>query len=69
MSNPERVFSGYKLAKHLLQVGLAMLLLGGGVLALIVALFIFVQDPEKAEWCEEHMPQASRSECAAAAGW
>ena len=69
MSNQERVFSGYKLAKHLLQVGLAVILLGCGVMALIVALFIFVQDPEEAEWCEEHMPEASQTECFAAMGW
>ena len=63
------VSSGYKLAKHLLQVGFAVILLGCGVMALIVALFIFVQDPEEAEWCEEHMPEASRTECFAAMGW
>ena len=69
MSNQKKVFSGYKLAQHLLQVGLSGLLLGFGVMALIVALFIFVQDPEEAEWCEEHMPEASRTECFAAMGW
>lgn len=63
------VSSGYKLAKRLLQVGLAVILLGFGVMALIVAFFIFVQDPEEAEWCEEHMPDASRTECFAAMGW
>ena len=69
MSNQETVFSGYRLAKHLLQVGLAVILLGCGVMALVVALFIFVQDPEEAEWCAEYMPEASSSECAAEAGW
>tara|TARA_B100000963_G_C22297134_1_gene524016 strand:- start:269 stop:478 length:210 start_codon:yes stop_codon:yes gene_type:complete len=69
MTFQETVFIGYKLAKHLIQVGLSGLLLGCGVMAIIMALFIFLQDPEKEEWCEEHLPEASRSECAAAAGW
>ena len=39
---------------------------------LIVVLLLFnysVERGEQAEWCAEYMPEASRSECAAEAGW
>ena len=39
---------------------------------LIVVLILFnnsVEMGEQAEWCAEYMPEASRSECAAEAGW
>ena len=39
---------------------------------LIVVLILFYnsgEGREQAEWCAEYMPEASRSECAAEAGW
>ena len=42
------------------------------IILLIVVLLLFYnsgEGREQAEWCAEYMPEASRSECAAEAGW
>ena len=43
------------------------------ILLVVVVFLIFADGSEeareKAEWCAEYMPEASRDECAAEAGW
>ena len=43
------------------------------ILLVAVVFLLFVDSSEEAlernEWCSEYMPEASRSECAAEAGW
>ena len=43
-------------------------------LSIILLIFLIFADNsgegrEQAEWCAEYMPEASRDECAAEAGW
>ena len=47
-----------------------------GVCAFVIFIVVFLisannsgEVREQAEWCAEYMPEASRSECAAKAGW
>ena len=47
-----------------------------GICAFIIFLVVFLifgdgspEAREQAKWCSEYMPEASRSECAAEAGW
>ena len=61
-------------AKDLFKGVLTVILLGvcSFSILLIVVLILFYnsgEEREQAEWCAEYMPEASRSECAAEAGW
>ena len=42
-----------------------------GILLILVLILLnnSGEEREQAEWCAEYMPEASRSECAAEAGW
>ena len=69
-------YSAPTVAKDLFRGLLTVIFLGictFGILLVIVVFLIFadgsVEALERAEWCAEYMPEASRSECAAAAGW
>ena len=60
--------------KDLFKGMLTVILLGVCSLSilLIVVLILFYnsgEGREQAEWCAEYMPEASRDECAAEAGW
>ena len=63
-------------AKNLFRGLLTVIFLGVctfGIL-LVVVVFLISTDSsevalERAKWCSEYMPEASRSECAAEAGW
>ena len=51
-----------------------VLLLAAFALSIILLIFLIFADNsgegrEQAEWCAEYMPEASRDECAAEAGW
>ena len=63
-------------AKNLFQGLLTVIFLGVctiGILLVVVVFLLFVDSSEealeRAEWCAQYMPEASRSECAAEAGW
>ena len=60
--------------KDLLVGALTVFLLGACAFSILLLVFrIFADNSgegrEQAEWCAEYMPEASRSECAAEAGW
>ena len=60
--------------KDLFKGMLTVILLGvcSFSILLIVVLILFNNSGEmreQAEWCEEYMPDASHSDCAAEAGW
>ena len=68
------VYSVPTVARNLFRGMLTVILLGvcSFSILLIVVLILFnnsVEMGEQAEWCAEYMPEASRSECAAEAGW
>ena len=63
-------------AKDLFRGMLTVIFLGVcsfSILLVVVVFLIFADGSEealeRAEWCAEYMPKASRSECAAEAGW
>ena len=67
-------YSVPRVVKDLFKGMLTVILLGvcSFSILLIVVLILFnnsVEMGEQAEWCAEYMPEASRSECAAEAGW
>ena len=60
--------------KDLFKGVLTVLLLGACAFSIFLFVFLIFadgskEDQEKAEWCAEYMPEATRSECAAEAGW
>ena len=67
-------YSAPTVVRNFFRGMLTVILLGlcsFGIL-LIVVLILFNnsgEEREQAEWCAEYMPEASRSECAAEAGW
>tara|TARA_B100001057_G_C22301545_1_gene738473 strand:- start:259 stop:480 length:222 start_codon:yes stop_codon:yes gene_type:complete len=70
------IYSGPTAAKDLFKGVLTVILLGVCALSILLLLVIFLisldgseEGREQAEWCAEYMPEASRSECAAEAGW
>ena len=72
----ERVSTVPTVAKDLCQGLLTVIFLGVctfGILLVVVVFLIFTDSSEealeRAEWCAQFMPEASRSECAAEAGW
>ena len=53
---------------------LAVIFLGVCAFSIFIIVFLIFADGspearEQAEWCAEYMPEASRGECAAKAGW
>ena len=70
----ERVLTAQTVVKDLFKGVLVVLLLGACALSIILLIFLIFADNseegrEQAEWCAEYMPEASRDECAAEAGW
>ena len=72
----ERVSTVPTVAKDLFQGLLTVIFLGVctfGILLVVVVFLIFTDSSEEALemalWCAQYMPEASRSECAAEAGW
>ena len=60
--------------RNLFRGMLTVILLGlcsFGILLIVVLILLnnSGEEREQAEWCAEYMPEASRSECAAEAGW
>ena len=62
--------------KDLFRGVLTVILLGLCSLSIFLLLVVFLisfdgseEGREQAEWCAEYMPEASRDECAAEAGW
>ena len=67
-------YSVTTVVKDLFKGMLTVILLGvcSFSILLIVVLILFYnsgEGREQAEWCAEYMPEASRDECAAEAGW
>ena len=67
-------YSVSTVAKDLFRGVLVVLLLGACALSIILLIFLIFADNsgegrEQAKWCAKYMPEASRSECAAEAGW
>ena len=63
-------------AKDLFRSLLTVIFLGVGALSILLVVIVFLifvdsseEALERAEWCAQYMPDASRSECAAEAGW
>ena len=72
----ERVLTVPTVAKDLFKGVLTVILLGVCAFIILLLLVIFLisfdgseEGREQAEWCAEYMPEASRDECAAEAGW
>ena len=70
----ERVLTAQTVLRNLLVGAFTVLLLGACALSIILLIFLIFADGspearEQAKWCAEYMPEASRSECAAKAGW
>ena len=70
----ERVLTAQTVLRNLLVGAFTVLLLGACALSIILLIFLIFADNsgegrEQAEWCAEYMPEASRDECAAEAGW
>ena len=70
----ERVLTAQTVLRNLLVGAFTVLLLGACALSIILLIFLIFADNsgegrEQAEWCADYMPEASRDECAAEAGW
>ena len=72
----ERALTVPTVAKDLFRGLITVIFLGVcafSILLVAVVFLLFVDSSEEAlernEWCSEYMPEASRSECAAEAGW
>lgn len=70
----ERALTVPTVAKDLFRGLLTVIFLGINVFSLLIVVVVVVANysseaREQAEWCAEYMPEASRSECAAEAGW
>ena len=72
----ERVLTVPTVANDLFKGVLTVILLGVCAFSILLLLIVFLisfdsseEGREQAEWCAEYMPEASRSECAAEAGW
>ena len=68
------VLTAQTVLRNLLVGTFMVLLLGACALSIILLIFLIFADNsgegrEQAEWCAEYMPEASRDECAAEAGW
>ena len=67
-------YSVSTVAKDLFRGVFVVLLLGAYAVGIFLVIFLIFADGspearEQAKWCAEYMPEASRSECAAEAGW
>ena len=70
----ERVLTAQTVFKDFLVGAYTVLVLGAYAVGIFLVVFLIFADDspeerEKAKWCSEYMPEASRSECAAEAGW
>ena len=67
-------YSVNTVAKDLFGGLLTVIFLGVCAFSIFIIVFLIFADGspearEQAKWCAEYMPEASRSECAAEAGW
>ncbi len=70
----ERVLTVPTVAKDLFRGLLTVIFLCGCVFSILMVVVVVVANNstearEKAEWCAEHMPEATDRECAEQAGW
>ena len=70
----ERALTVPSVAKDLFRGLLTVIFLGICVFSLLIVIVLVVANNssearEQAKWCAGYMPEASRSECAAEAGW
>ena len=70
----EKVSTVPAVAVDLFRGLLTVIFLGVSVFSLLIVVVVVVANysseaREQAKWCAEYMPEASRSECAAEAGW
>ena len=67
-------YSVHTVAKDLFWGLLTVIFLGVCAFSIFIIVFLIFaggspEAREQTEWCTEYMPEASRSECAAEAGW
>ena len=67
-------YSVHTVIRDLLVGAYTVLVLGAYAVGIFLVGFLIFADGspearEQAKWCAEYMPEASRSECAAEAGW
>ena len=67
-------YSVHTVFRDLLVGAYNVLLLGAYAVGIFLVVFLIFADGspearEQAKWCAEYMPEASRSVCAAEAGW
>jgi hypothetical protein len=70
----ERVSTVPTVAVDLFRGLLTVIFLGVCAFSILIIVVVIVANysseaREQAKWCTEYMPEASRSECAAEAGW
>ena len=70
----DRVLTVPTVAKDLFRGLFTVISLGVCAFSIFLVVFLVVANNsgvvrEQAEWCAEYMPEASRTECAAEAGW
>ena len=68
------LYSVPTVARNLFRGMLTIILLGVCSFSILLVVVLILANNsgemrEKAEWCADYMPKASRSQCAAAAGW
>ena len=70
----ERGLTVHTVFRDLLVGAYTVLLLGAYAVGIFLVVFLIFADGspearEQAKWCAEYMPEASRIDCAAEAGW